>query len=107
MTTPLPIACSLSAEALADRLEWIARLNRAFLRESRVQGGSLRLVYRADAARTARELVEKEGECCGFLHFAIHESIDEIVLHIDAPDLAGMSSEPLFAPFLSGTTADA
>jgi hypothetical protein len=107
MSEPLPIACSLTVQALADRRGWIAQLNRAFLRESRVERNSLRLVYGAEATEKVRELVSKERECCGFLHFVIHESSNDIVLHIDAPDLAGMKAGPLFAPFLSGTTTDA
>ncbi len=103
MTTPLPIACSLSADALADRVHGITELNRAFLRESRSERASLRLVYDPKAAQKVRELVEKERECCGFLRFSIHESGDDLVLRIDAPDLADMDAAPLFAPFLSGT----
>ena len=102
MTTPLSIACSLSTEAFADRLDWIARLNREFLSEFRVDGGSLRLVYRAEAEQQVRELVEKEGECCGFLRFAIQESRDAIELRIDAPEVDEMNVDSLFAPFLSG-----
>jgi hypothetical protein len=101
MTTPPPIACSLSVDAFADRLDWIARLNRECLREFRVDGRSLRLVYRAEAGQQIRELVEKEGECCGFLRFAIHETSDAIELRIDAPNVDGRNVEPLFAPFLS------
>ena len=71
MTSPLPIACSLSTRAFADRLDWITRLNREFLVDFRVEGGSLRSVYRADAEQQIRELVASEQECCGFLRFAV------------------------------------
>ena len=100
----LSVACSLSPDALKDRLGWIGALNRELLRAYTLERAALRLVYRAEAAQKVREFVEKEGECCGFLHFAIHEAGDEIVLRIDAPDLAGMNAEPLFAPFMSGAT---
>ena len=101
----LPIACSLSSEGLTKRLVWIAELNGAHLREFRMDGSSLHLVYALDAARKVRELVQKERECCGFLRFALHESSDQVALRIDVPDVAETDTAPLFAPFLSGTSS--
>jgi hypothetical protein len=97
-----PIACSLSPDALKDRLGWIAALNRNFLRAYTREHSMLRLTYDPAAMRDVRTLVASEQECCGFLRFAIRESGDAMELRIDAPDLDGMNVEPLFAPFLSG-----
>jgi hypothetical protein len=102
MNKPHPIACSLSTEALADRIGWISALNRDFLRACRRERTTLRLTYDAAAARDVRMLVAREQECCGFLGFSIQESSDAIELRIDAPGVDEMNVEPLFAPFLSG-----
>jgi hypothetical protein len=102
MTEWHPIACTLTQEALADRIGWISALNRDFLRECRLERTTLRLTYDAAAARDVRMLVAREQECCGFLGFSIQESSDAIELRIDAPDVDEMDVEPLFAPFLGG-----
>jgi hypothetical protein len=102
MSEPLPIACSLSTDALADRIGWIASLNRGSLRGHRLQRGTLRLLYDVAAAEDVRMLVEREQECCGFLRFAIEESNDGIELCIEALVQNEIEVDPLFAPFLSG-----
>ena len=102
MTNPHPIACSLSRQALTDRIAWIRALNRDFLRAYSLARTALRLVYDPAAARDIHTLVAREQECCGFLSFAIEESDATIELRIDAPDVGEMNAETLFAPFLSG-----
>ena len=102
MSASLPIACSLSREALEDRLAWIGGVNRDFLRTYALHRTTLRLAYDIDAERDLRVLVESERKCCNFLRFAIRESADAIELHIEAPDLDVMNIESLFAPFLGG-----
>jgi hypothetical protein len=97
-----PVACSLSPNALKDRLGWIGTLNRNFLRAHTLERTTLRLTYEAAAMRDVRALVAREQECCGFLRFAIQKSADAIELRIDAPDVDEMNVEPLFDPFLSG-----
>ncbi|HEY8311862.1 MAG TPA: hypothetical protein VIG47_14965 [Gemmatimonadaceae bacterium] len=102
MNTPDPIACTLSPEALADRIGRVSALNRDFLLAYSLERTTLRLTYDAAAARDVRALVASERECCGFLRFAIGESANAIELCIRAPNVGDMISEPLFAPFLSG-----
>ena len=97
------IACSLSPDALGDRLAWIAALNREYLREMRSERTTLHLSYDARAAGRVRELVGKEQQCCGFLRFTTREMSTRIELRIDAPDDPELDAAPLFAPFLSGT----
>ena len=101
-STPL-IACSLSTDALGNRLEWIAALNREYLREMRSERTRLQLSYDARAAALVHELVANEQECCGFLRFTTREMSTAIELRIDAPDDLETDAAPLFAPFLSGT----
>ena len=101
MSAPLPIACSLSPDALAGRLEWISALNRRFLHAYYLERRTLRLVYDVAATEDVCSLVESERECCGFLTFTIFDSNGAIELQIGALTTDEMDSEPLFAPFLS------
>ena len=97
-----PIACSLSPDALRDRVDSISALNRGYLRTYMLERATLRLVYDSAATRDVHALVASEQECCGFLRFAIEESENAIELRIDAPKNDDLDLEPLFAPFLSG-----
>jgi hypothetical protein len=96
-----PVACSLSPNALKDRLGWIGMLNRTFLRTYTLERTTLRLTYDAAAAHDVRTLGASERECCPFLRLEIREAGDTIELRIDAPESEGMDVEPLFAPFLN------
>lgn len=108
MTTALPIAstapiaCTLGAGEYADRLEWIATLNRSALRFHRQDGLALRLDYAPAAAAQVRELVAQEQECCAFLAFHVKERPDALALTITAPAAAADALDALFAPFLAG-----
>ena len=97
-----PIACSLSPDALTDRIGWIGALNRTFLRAYTLERTTLRLTYDAAAMREVHALVASERDCCRFLRFEIQEVHDTIELRIDAPEVSEMNVEPLFDPFLSG-----
>lgn len=101
MTMPQPIACSLSPEALTDRIDWIRALNGNCLRTYSLDRAMLRLTYDAAAGRDVHALVARERECCGFLHFEIQESDDTIELCISADDSEEMNLEALFAPFIA------
>jgi hypothetical protein len=96
-----PIVCSLTPDALADRLGWIGALNRDFLRAYTLERTTLRLVYDAAASRDVHALVASERKCCGFLRLGIAVSGDGIELRIDAPE-SELDVEPLFFPFFSG-----
>lgn len=103
MTNAAPIACTLTTGDYAERMEWIAALNRADLRSSRLEGTVLTLEYRMEAAPKVHELVQRERECCALLEFAVSEQGDAIVLSIRAPEESDASAFHLLAPFLSGT----
>jgi len=106
VNTP-PIACTLAPDDHAERLAWIADLNRASLRSHRQHGVTLELMYDPAASGQVRELVRREEACCGFLRFSINETSDTLHLLIEAPTAAADSTEPListlFMPFLAGS----
>ena len=94
-----PIACTLDAGNLKDRLEWIGRLNARSLRGS--QRGDLILVldYAPNAIGDVREMVAGEQACCAFLTFAIDERPEAVRVTITAPESAREAAEALFEPF--------
>ena len=104
MSLKLPIACSLGAEASADRIrEW-----QTFLRGSVVSADlqgtilRLRLVVSDGVLVAAADLASREKACCPFLDFAIEIEQDARTLRIEAPaaasqvleDLAGLRGRP-------------
>lgn len=102
MTTSPLIACTLTPGAHADRVTWIADLNRAFLRSHHQDDLALELVYAPGAAQQVRDLVQREQECRAFLRFTLHEAADAVRLRIEAPADARDAVDVLFAPFFEG-----
>jgi hypothetical protein len=96
----IPIACSLGTVAYAERMLWIARLNRDGLRRHRRDGLRLELSYAPHVSQRVHELVEMESACCAFLDINIEESAEGVHVTITAPERARDSVEDLFAPFL-------
>lgn len=104
-TPPAPIACVLGSGEYADRLAWIADLNRSALRAHRQDGHALMLDYVPHAAPRVRELVAREQTCCAFLAFRVqdvHEAPAAVRLTVEAPAQAREAADALFAPFLAG-----
>jgi len=95
-----PIACTLEAGAFEERLSWIAELNRAALLDARREGRRLILTYRRDHAERVREMVRREGRCCGFLGFDLTEAHDDVRLVIEAPEDLCDSLDVIFDQFL-------
>lgn len=87
MTTELPIACSLSAPQLPQRLAEMAALGRDALVERRLDRTRVRLWFAggAEVADRVTRLVAAERECCAFLTLSITETAGEIVLTATAP----------------------
>jgi hypothetical protein len=96
-----PIACTLTAGDLRDRLAWISTLNRDALRGYDRADLILRLRYAPPAMQHVRNLMRQEQACCAFLTFEIHEQPDEVTLTIKAPERARATIDALFEPFLS------
>jgi hypothetical protein len=90
----VPVACSLSSESAAVRLEewrqFFARLTSDAQRTGhhrlrvRLNSGSAALVAAVDLAR-------REKACCEFFDFSIEVGVDECWLSVDVPpDAAGV-----------------
>jgi hypothetical protein len=99
-TDQQPIACTLTAGDLRDRLAWIAALNRDELRGYDHAGLMLRLRYSPQARQQVAELMRQEQACCTFLTFEMHEDPDAVTLTIKAPEEARTAVDVLFEAFL-------
>jgi len=95
-----PIACTLTAGDLRDRLAWIATLNRDALRGYDRADLTLRLRYAPQAVQQVAELMGQEQTCCAFLTFEMHEQTDAVILMIKAPEEARGMVDALFEAFL-------
>ena len=97
---PTPIACTLNTNDLKARMAWIARLNKAALKESCRSDLRLELIYDVNARDDVRQMVRGEQECCAFLTFNVREELRAIRVTIEAPETARDAVEAMFAPFL-------
>jgi hypothetical protein len=99
----LPIACTLDAGQLQDRLAEMSAVGRSSLRA--VEPGSRQAVLRFGPAGAVRErlaaIVQAESHCCAFMDFELRERADEIVLTISAPEGAEPVLSDLVAAFSS------
>ena len=83
----LPIACTLTPAALADRSAFIDALRDDALieREETPTGVRVRLRDGGDVEQRVRELAAAEAACCAFLTFGVERGDGELVLSIDGP----------------------
>jgi hypothetical protein len=93
----LPIACTLTPAAMAERGDWLRRLGRASLVEGRRRDGGLELRFDAAAEDEVRQWVEAERECCAFLGFGLDRAGDEVRLRVTGPP----GSEPVLDGLLA------
>jgi hypothetical protein len=100
----LPIACTLTPAAMADRGEWLRRRGAEGLLAGERREGRLELRFRAAAEGGVREWVRAEQECCAFLSFEFDRGDGELRLAIGGPPGAEPVLDGLLAA-LSGTTA--
>jgi hypothetical protein len=98
----LPIACTLTPEAMADRGEWLGRLGAASLVSGERRDGGLDLRFDAAAEDEVRRWVRAEGECCAFLTFDLDPAEDELRVSVTGPPGAEPVLDGLLAA-LSGT----
>jgi hypothetical protein len=101
MTEAPPIACSLSAGDLKQRLTAIAEVGGESLIDRTAVGGRHLLRFRADAATRGRleEIVAAEARCCSFLDLVLEQRGAELVLTIAAPEGGGAIADDLAAAF--------
>jgi hypothetical protein len=105
MTKPKPIACSLGASDLRQRLDKIAALGSDSLIASEVGDGARLLRFRHDeeTRRRLAEIVAAEAECCSFLDLDVSECNGELVLTLIAPDDGQALAGELAAAFAGGS----
>jgi hypothetical protein len=99
----LPIACTLTPAAMADRGEWLRRLGAKGLVSGERLDDRLDLRFRTAAEGEVREWVRAEQECCAFLSFEFERG-DDLRLTITGPPGAEPVLDGLLAA-LQGTTA--
>jgi hypothetical protein len=101
MTAELPIACSLSAGDLNERLAEIADLGRDALLDVELAGrrAELRFARAPGIPQRLARIVAAESECCAFLTMTIREEGDVLLLTIAAPEGAELVLEELVDGF--------
>ena len=93
----LPVACSLEAEALGDRIaEW--RALPLIAAEPAPDGVRARVRRAGDAEARLAQLVAAERDCCGFADWQVIAEGDELVLDVRSGAPAGAAAvRELFA----------
>jgi hypothetical protein len=81
----LPLACSLDAPALEERLAEMRALGRDSLIGAD-EPGVLRFRATADSRARLERIVAAEAECCAFLGLDLREQDGELRLTVSAPD---------------------
>lgn len=101
MTEALPIACSLGAGDLKQRLADVAAIGEEGLIGQEVNGGTHLLRFRFDVGtrRRLEGIVAAEAECCSFLDLTLEERGGELILSIAAPDDGQLVADELAAAF--------
>ena len=101
-STPLAIACSLTAAEMPARLGEIAALGEAALLDVQVLDGhaTLRFAASNDTRSRLEAITAAESRCCGFMTFDLRDAGTELVLRIDAPDDAQLVLGELAAAFV-------
>jgi hypothetical protein len=101
MTEGTPIACSLGASDLRQRLDEIAEVGAVSLIERSADGERHLLRFRSDPAtrRRLEGIVAAEAKCCSFLDLSLEEQGGELVLSVSAPPDGQPIADELAAAF--------
>jgi hypothetical protein len=101
LSEALPVACSLSAGDLKQRLSAIGEIGDESLTGQATEAGRHLLRFRSDPASRKRlaEIVAAETECCSFLDLALEEHDGELILSITAPEDGQAVADELAAAF--------
>ncbi|WP_445149965.1 hypothetical protein [Baekduia sp. Peel2402] len=97
----LPIACSLTATELPQRLAEMSDLGRAALIDAHTDATRAELRFAAGTGVRDRieAIVAAESQCCAFLDMAVTDEPDTVVLTIVAPEDAELVLEELVDAF--------
>jgi len=103
VTDPQPIACSLGAGELSQRLDEIAALGTESLIAHELKDGTHTLRFRRDDGTRHRleEIAVAEAQCCSLLDLSIDERNDQLVLTIAAVEGGESTAEALALAFLA------
>jgi hypothetical protein len=106
MANDIPVACSLAAGELPQRLAAIAEVGASSLLSRTMHDESHLLRFRPDPGtrRQLESIIAAEAECCAFLDLSLGEDEGELVLSIAAPKVAQALADG-FADAFSGTGA--
>jgi hypothetical protein len=102
MSDSIPIACTLTAPAAAERAQrWRTLLDGNLLDARPIAGGRrLALRYAPDVAAELDELVAAERACCPFVTLTVARFDERLILEVAAPPEAETIVDTMFA----GTT---
>jgi len=105
MPSELPIACSLSATELRERLADMSAIGKRSLLAADVNGSRAVLRFRPRAGEQLAAIVAAEAECCAFLRMKLDDASDAVRLTIEAPAGAESVLHDLVAAFSSDEQA--
>lgn len=88
MTRSAPIACSLAADDLRQRLDEIAAVGAESLVARDSDGLRHTLCFHSDpqTRRRLERIIAAEAECCSFLSLTLVEQKGELILILEAPE---------------------
>ncbi|HEY7622628.1 MAG TPA: hypothetical protein VH834_22845 [Solirubrobacteraceae bacterium] len=98
MTDSVPVVCSLTAAAAADRAaRWRSLLDDSLVDAGPIAGGR-RLAFRSAPRLAAEldELVAAERDCCPFLTLTVARDGGRVILDVVAPPEAAAIVETMF-----------
>lgn len=105
MSEDRPVACSLGAAELEQRVATIGAVGAAALISHGVEDGrhALRFSSTPQTRRRLEEIVAAESGCCSFLDLSLTEEDGELVLSIAAPEAGQATADGLAAAFAKAT----
>lgn len=105
MTEPKPIACSLGAGEMRQRLDAIAALGAESLvgHERTSEAHVLRFRAGDGTRRELERVLAAEADCCPFLDLELSERNGELILRMGAPEDARPLADGLAAAFAGGS----
>jgi hypothetical protein len=105
MNTETPVACSLNAGQLQERIAAISEVGARSLTSHTTESNRHILRFRG-SRKTRRQLeaiVAAEADCCSFLDLSLRDDGEDLVLSIAAPDHAKELGDQLAQSFESAT----
>jgi hypothetical protein len=104
MGDPLPMACSLTAEQLPQRLAEVGELGRSALIDAAIAGGRAELQFTGGTDNRAAidRFVAAESACCPFFSFDVRDEDEVIHMIVEAPPEGAEILQILVQEFTAG-----